>query len=447
MPPPDAPFTPRAAAFLEGVAASLRGQSPDAIVRRVEALVADHDAWRARCLNMNPAESGLSRRAQQVLASDMAARLSEGLPGDKDYPHGDQNRHVDELEGLIIAMARRQFGATFLEWRPVSTSMANAAVFFALLQPGDAILAQDEDGGGNFSYHARGPAGLVTQAITPMPWRDDTFEIDLDRLERMALETRPRMLVVGGSNVLFPYPVRELRRIADRVGAVLLYDAAHLGLLVSAGDFQRPLEEGAHAMTASTHKIMGGPVGGLVLTNDPQIAEKVVRVTFPGFLQTRDQNKYAALAVSLAENAAFGPELARRMVGHARALGAALEAEGFRVLARERGYTATHQVFLELGDEARRFEAACQRANILIADCALAGDMAKGRRSGARLSTHEISRLGLDEADMARIARLMRRAFEGEASGTLKREVADLTDRPIRFSFDAAPVETPAPAG
>ncbi|WP_372782917.1 hypothetical protein [Phenylobacterium sp.] len=436
------PFTPRARDFLERTAASMADQTPEDLVRRVEALVADHDAWRGRCLNMNPAESGLSRRAQDVLASDMAARLSEGLPGDKAYPHGGQNRHVDELEGIIIAQARRQFGAAFVEWRPVSTSMANAAVFFGLLEAGDTILAQDEDGGGNFSYHASGPAGLISRRIVPAPSRGEAFELDLDRMAALAAEVRPRMIVVGGSNVLFPYPVRELRAIADRCGAILLYDAAHLGLLISAGDFQRPLEEGAHVVTVSTHKIMGGPVGGLVLTNDAAIASKVLQVTFPGFLQTRDQNKYAALAVALAENAAFGRDLSSRMVANAQAL----EGEGFRILARDRGYTATHQIFLQLGDEAQRFEAACQGVNILAADCALTGDMSEGRRSGARLATHELTRLGMGEADMTRIARLMRRAFDGENPAGLAREVADLVGRftPIRYSFDAGRGAAPA---
>jgi glycine/serine hydroxymethyltransferase len=135
----------------------VRAQTPAAIVDRVETLVRDHDAWRMKCLNMNPAEGLMSRRCRRLLDSDMATRLTEGLPGQKSYPHGRQNEAIDEIEAMVISLARIQFGCRYVEWRPVSTSMANAAVFFALLQPGDCVLSQDEDAGGNYSYQPVGP--------------------------------------------------------------------------------------------------------------------------------------------------------------------------------------------------------------------------------------------------------------------------------------------------
>lgn len=434
------PFTDKANAYLAKADERLAATAPLDVVRRIERLVDDHDRWRRICLNLNPAESSLTDRARRLLSSEMASRLSEGVPGDKVYPHGRQNQHIDEIEATIIALARRQFGARYVEWRPVSTSMANAAVFFALLGPGDAILVQAEDGGGNFSYHAGGPAGLACQRILDAPWRGDTFELDLDALADMAKRERPRMIVVGGSNVLFPYPVSALRRIADEIDALLVYDAAHLGLLIAKGDFQRPLEEGAHIVTLSTHKVMGGPVGGLILTNDADIAAKLFKVTFPGFLQTRDQNKYAALAVSLAEAEAFGEGLAKAMVSNAKALARGLEAEAVPVLARERGYTRTHQIFLSLGQNAQCFEARCQQANILVSDCALAGEISQRRRTGSRLSTHELSRLGLQAPHMSEVASLIGRAYRGEPSDAVARDVARLLApfTHVRFSFDDA---------
>jgi glycine hydroxymethyltransferase len=316
--------------------------------------------------------------------------------------------------------------------------MANALAFFAVLRPGDVVLSQDEDGGGNYAYHARGPIALTGARIQPMARRGEAFEIDIDAVAEQAERLRPAMLVIGGSNVLFPYPVRELRRIADRVGATLVYDAAHLGLLIAHGDFQRPLHEGAHMVVVSTHKIMGGPVGGLVLTNDENLARRLGELAFPGFMQTRDQNKFAALAVSLAETARFGPELARRMVDNARALAAALANQGFEVIAADRGATETHQLFLRLGDGARDMEMRCQAANILFTDCALSGDMAHGRRTGARLATHEVSRIGLGPPEMAEIARLIGRAARGEAAAAIAADVRGLLARfpRIACSFD-----------
>lgn len=427
--PDDTPYTPRAQAYFDRIEAGIGAADPDRIAARVGEIVTAHDEWRARALNMNPAESLLAPRCRALLASDLATRLSEGIPGDKVYPHGTQNELIDEIEAIVVALARRHFGARFIEWRPVSTSMANAVVFSSLLSPGDTILSQSMDGGGNYSYHDRGPAGLMRLNVVSLPWKGDAFEIDADAVGDALLARRPKMIVVGGSNVLFPYPVRALREIADRVGALLLYDAAHLGLLISFGDFQRPLDEGAHLVTVSTHKIMGGPVGGLILTNDAAIARRISGATFPGAIQTRDQNKYAALAVALTETLKRGPALAAQVVSNARALAAALASEGLKVVAADRSYTRTQQVFLDMGSDARRFELACQAANILLTDSALPGDTARGQRNGVRMGVHEQTYLGMKEPQMREIARLMAAAFRCDDPASLAPRVAELMAR------------------
>ncbi len=432
-------FPSKSAVFLARIASETARAAPADVASRVAGLVAEHEQWRRACLNLNPAESLISRSSRRLLDSDLATRLGEGPPGDKLYPHGPQTRFCDEIEAIVIALARRQFGARYVEWRPVSTTMANAIVFHAFLQPGDVVLSQNEDGGGNYSYHSQGPLALTRASIVSMPRGGSTFEIDVDAVEAQVAKLKPRMIIIGGSNVLFPYPVRELRRLADSVGALLVYDAAHIGLLISSGDFQRPLEEGAHIVTLSTHKIMGGPVGGLILTDEPELARAIVRLTFPGFMQTRDQNKYAALAVALAEVAVHGKELASQMIVNGRALAEALDQEGFDVIGRDRGYTQTHQIFLNLGQTSKQFEECCQTANILASDCALAGDLERKQRSGARLATHELTRLGMGASDMIEVARLIRRAsLDGETSETVRSDVAQLLSRfpSIRFSFD-----------
>ncbi len=404
-------FTQKSRVFLDRIQSKVRRMEPLEIADHIAALVQNHDNWRKNdCLNMNPAESSLSHRARDLLASDMASRLTEGLPGDKSFPHYRQTRFIDEIEGIIIALARKQFGARYVEWRPVSTSMANAAAFFPFLKPGDRVFAQGMEAGGNSSYQSIGPLGLTGAEIIPIPPKDETFEIDVDWIANQAKILKPKMIVIGGSKVLYPYPLAPLRDIADSVGAMILYDAAHLGLLISAGNFQKPLAEGAHIVTISTHKIMYGPVGGFVLTNDDEIADRIISLTFPAFLQTRDQNKYAALAVTLAELEKFGPALATNMVANANCLAEALAKEGFNILMRDDEYTRTHQIFLKLGDAAQTFEWRCQAANILIPDCALTGDTARGHRTGARIATHELTRQGMGPADMAKVASLIGRA-------------------------------------
>jgi glycine hydroxymethyltransferase len=424
-------FSRKSQAYLDDVEAKVKTLSPAAVATRITSLVQEHDRWRATaCLNMNPAEGLISTRARVLLASDMATRLTEGLPGDKTYPNYLQNRFIDEIEATIIALVRRQFGARYVEWRPMSNSMANAAVFFALLRPGDSIFVQDMDAGGNYSYQTCGPAGLTQARIATIPAVGKVFEIDVDWVRTCAKKLRPKMIVIGGGKVLFPYPVRELREIADSIGALLVYDAAHVGLLISHGIFQRPLQEGAHVVTLSTHKIMGGPVGGIVLTDDTSIAKAIISRTFPGLMQTRDQNKYAALAVGLAELEHFGTTLARATVANAVAFAAAMAGEGFTVLARDGIYTQTHQCFLDLGHAAQTFDRRCQAVNILASDCSLTGDSARDRRSGMRLATHELTRLGMGVVEMREVAQLIARATRDEADvAAISADVAALISR------------------
>ncbi len=197
-------------------------------------------------------------------------------------------------------------------------------------------------------------------------------------------------------------------------------------------------------MSMSTHKVMAGAVGGLVVTNERPLAEAMLALTFPTFIQTRDQNKYAATAWALAEMEAHGEAYARQMVANARALAAALDGEGFTVLGRERGYTATHQVILDLSAPgamvgAAAFEAACQQANILVSMARLVPDPEEGGRSGARLTVQELTRQGMNEAEMAEVARFIRRAaLDGEVADGVAVDVEAFLAgyRAIHYSFD-----------
>jgi glycine hydroxymethyltransferase len=435
-------LSPRTQACLARAAEALSRESPFETARRMARLTAEHEAWRGRgALNMNAAEGVMSRGARRLLASDFATRVTEGAPGDKVFPHGLQNRFIDEIEAALIEVTRRLFGARFIEWRPVTTSMANAAIFSSLTRPGDSILVQSQEAGGNYSYNAAGFPPLIGLKVEALPWTGSCFELDIDKAAEAVRRVRPRMIVIGGSNVMFPYRVAELRALADEAGARLLYDAAHLGLLVAAGSFQRPLEEGAHLMSISTHKIMAGGVGGMVLTNEAEIAEAISAAVFPPMLQTRDQNKYAATAYAFAEHLEFGRAHAAQIVAKVAALGRAMEAEGFEVFGAERGYSRTHQLFLRHpAIEAVEFEERCQHADILAAKTARTLGVLGGKPGGViRLSVQEITRQGLVEADMARVARLIGEAVTGaRPSAEISAEVGEWMSGlgPLRFSFD-----------
>ena len=411
------------------------------LAERVAELVGEHDRWRAECLNLMPAENTASEASRRLRSSYFGTRATEGFPGAKEGPRK-HDAHIDEVEAILVAICRRLFRAQYVEWRTTSTTMANAVALFALTEPGDVVMSQTMRGGANWNYNAMAIPkirGLRVEEIPPGP----DFGIDLDALAPAARRVRPRFFILGGTKILFPYPIRELRALADEVGARILYDAAHVSLLVSAGVFQDPLAEGADIMATGTHKIMGGPIGGLSVTNDPEIARRILGLTFPPFVQTHDQSQYAAAAVAFAEMLDFGPAYARQIVANARALAGALEAEGFTVLARDRGYTMTHQVLVDLRPrEARATALACEAANILIPITNLPDGCGGEAELGTRISVQEVTRQGMAEPEMAQVARLIGRAARAEGSAeAIRAEVVDLVSGfpGVRYSFDDPP--------
>lgn len=430
--------TPQANAYLAEASRRLARLSPAEIARRTVEIVDEHDAWRQHAaISLNAAENVLSAQCRALLDSDLATRVTEGFPGDKDFPAHRQNRFTDELEASIIYMAGKLFDARHVEWRPVSTSMANATVFFAMTRPGDTILAQPEAAGGNYSYNPDGPPRAARLDVQPLPFDDESFEIRVDAAISAIRAAEPKLIVVGGSNVLFPYPIRELRSVADQVGARIVYDAAHTALYLPFGLFQDPLREGADILTFSNHKLLSGPVGGFILTNDDAIADQIMEYSFPTLVQTRDQNKYAASAHGLAEMLEHGENYAKATLANAQSLALALEEEGFGILCADRGYTRTHQLFALVSDEdGDVFEDLCQDANLLVSR---AQRMGKSNRVAVRLTTQEITRRGMRSEHMRVIASWLRRVIrDREDPERIAAEIREfLVQFPtLHFSFD-----------
>jgi glycine hydroxymethyltransferase len=433
-----------ARSYLARVDRQLGQETPEQTARRMTQLTFEHEQWRAKnCLNMNAAEGLMSQGARRLLASDFATRVTEGAPGDKVFPHERQNRFIDEIEATLIGLTQRLFKVRYVEWRPVTTSMANAAAFVSLTNPGDTILVQSEAGGGNYSYNVTGFPPLVGLNVATLPYTGRCFDLDIERAGEIVRHARPRLIVIGGSNVLFPYPVHALRELADEVGALLLFDAAHVGLLIAAGRFQQPLAEGAHLMTISTHKMMAGAVGGMVLTDDPAITDAISRTVFPHMLQTRDQNKYVATAYAFAEHLEFCAAYTAQIVANVGALGQALSSAGFEVFGSDRGYSMTHQLFVRHPVvSAVEFEDRCQQSDILAARTLRTAGVLDGVSGGViRLSVQEITRQGFTEPDMTRVAELItdavcERRRPEEISRAISTWLRDMG--PIRFSFDEA---------
>lgn len=362
------------------------------------------------CVNLNPATNVMNPRAEALLASGLGTRPSLGYPTDK-YEMGLEA--IEEIEVIAAALAAEIFEASFAEIRVASGAMANLYAFMATCRPGDAIIAPPASIGGHVTHHLAGAAGLYGLVIHEAPIDGSRCTVDIAGLRDLARKLRPRLITLGGSLNLFEWDVAGARAIADEVEAWLLFDAAHLCGMIAGKAWANPLGQGAHLMTMSTYKSLGGPPGGLVVTNEAELAEKLDRIAFPGLTANFDVAKSAALAISLLDWRDGGSAYARDMIETAQALAGALQRLDLDVFAAEHGFTRSHQFALRAGPKgggqamARHLRA----ANILASGIGLPDAPVEGEMNGLRLGTPEIVRFGMKADDMKELASLIARAL------------------------------------
>jgi glycine hydroxymethyltransferase len=402
--------------------------APGDRLRHIGALVEEQARWVDReCLNLNAATNVMNPYAAHLLASGIGSRPSLGLPGDK-YETG--LAPGEELEVIAGELARRVFRCAYAEVRLLSGAMTNLAIYMATTRPGDVVFSLPPAAGGHATHQPFATPGLFGLDVREIPLRADeataTWRIDLDALTAAARAARPRLFILGGSLALAPYPIREVAAIAHDVGARLLFDAAHLSLLIAGEAFQQPLREGADVISSSTYKALGGPSGGLVLTDDAELAARLDAIAYPGLTANNDLGRVAALAVALNDLVVHSHEYSARCVETARALAVALAAEGFPVAGHPPTYTATHHVAVDArrwggGTRAARL---LEPANILATGIGLPFPQLAGDQNGLRLGTQELVRWGMGPAEMPPIARFIARVLlDRQEASTLRDEV------------------------
>jgi glycine hydroxymethyltransferase len=266
--------------YIQRIAAQAAGASADAVAARIGALIGENHAIHDRdCINLNPATNVMNPAAEAVLAEGLGSRPSLGYPGDK-YEMGLEA--IEQIEVIAAELAAEIFQARYAEIRVPSGAIGNLYAFMACCKPGDAAIVPPPGIGGHVTHHDAGAAGQYGLNIHHAPVAADGYTVDVDGLAALASEVRPALITIGGSLNIAPHPVAAVRAIADGVGARLLFDAAHLCGMIAGRAWENPLVEGAHLMTMSTYKSLGGPAGGLVVTNDAEMAERLDSIAFPG---------------------------------------------------------------------------------------------------------------------------------------------------------------------
>ena len=356
-------------------------------------------------------ENIVSRAVLEAQGSVLTNKYAEGLPGKRYYGGCEV---VDIAETLAIERAKTLFGCGYANVQPHSGASANAAVFFALLQPGDTFMGLDLAAGGHLSHGS--PVNLSGKwfKVAPYTVRREDQMIDMEEVARIARESRPKLIVAGGSAYARTWDFAAFRAIADEVGALFLVDMAHFAGLVAGGAHPSPFPH-AHVVTTTTHKTLRGPRGGLILSDDEALAKKLNSAVFPGTQGGPLMHVIAAKAVALGE--ALRPEFrayARAVVDNARALAAELAAQGFGLVT---GGTDNHLVLVDLRPKnltGKAAEAALSRAHLTANKNAIPFDPAKPFvTSGIRLGSPAATSRGFGVAEFEEVGRLIGQVLDG----------------------------------
>jgi glycine hydroxymethyltransferase len=389
-------------------------------------------------------ENIVSRAVLEAQGSILTNKYAEGYPG-KRYYGGCE--YVDVIETLAIERAKALFGAAYANVQPNSGSQMNQAVFLALLQPGDTFMGLDLNSGGHLTHGS--PVNMSGKWFNVVSYgvRADDHLLDMDAVEKLAHETKPKLILAGGTAYSRVWDWKRFREIADAVGAYLMVDMAHIAGLVAGGVHPSPLPH-AHVVTTTTHKSLRGPRGGMILCNDEAIAKKMNSAVFPGLQGGPLMHVIAAKAIALGE--ALKPEFklyAQNVAANAKTLAASLKDTGLDIVS---GGTDNHLMLVDLRPKnatGKRAEQALGRANITCNKNGIPFDPEKPFvTSGVRLGTPAGTTRGFGEAEFREIGHLIAEVLDGlkvansdegnaGVEAAVKKKVVALTDRFPMYSY------------
>ncbi len=359
-------------------------------------------------------ENIVSKAVMETQGSVLTNKYAEGYPG-KRYYGGCQ--YVDIAENLAIDRAKQLFGCAYANVQPNSGSQANQAVFLALLQPGDTYMGLDLAAGGHLTHGS--PVNVSGRWFKPIAYtvRQDDHRIDMEQVERLAKEHKPKLIIAGGSGYSRIWDFEAFRRIADSVGAYLMVDMAHFAGLVAAGLHPSPFPH-AHVVTTTTHKTLRGPRGGMILANDEELGKKLNSAVFPGLQGGPLMHVIAAKAVAFGE--ALTPEFKayqQRVKDNAQTLAKTLVDAGLAIVS---GGTENHLMLVDLRPKkvtGKAAEAALGRAHITCNKNGIPFDPEKPFvTSGIRLGTPAATSRGFGVEEFKQVGGLIVEVLDGLSS-------------------------------
>jgi len=382
-------------------------------------------------LELIASENIVSRAVMQAQGSVMTNKYAEGYPGRRYYGGCE---YVDVVEKLAQDRAKELFGVKHANVQPHSGSQANMAVYMAVLKPGDTIMGMDLSHGGHLTHGS--PVNFSGRLYNVVAYgvREDNEQIDYDVMQKLADLHRPKMIIGGASAYERPIDFKRMREIADSIGAVLMVDMAHYAGLIAAGAYPSPVGH-AHVMTTTTHKTLRGPRGGMILTDDDDLAKAINSRIFPGIQGGPLMHVIAAKAVAFGE--ALGEQFKadqKQVLANARALAESLSAGGLRIVS---GGTDCHMFRVDVrpqGINGKQAEEALEAAGITTNKNTIPFDPESPFvTSGIRIGASVITSRGMMETEARQIGEMILRVLQSpedtDVQQTVAAEVRELTDR------------------
>ncbi|AWN74691.1 aminotransferase class I/II-fold pyridoxal phosphate-dependent enzyme [Legionella anisa] len=374
-------------------------------------LIQKNDTWRTKkCINLVAAESPMSRLARSLLACDLSMRTAGGHIGKKNRNFM-ATQYIDQLESMCHVLLTNVFECHYCEHRLLGGTQACHVVYSSLIKPNDTLITVMPEHGGDSSNCSQSMPGLLGLNIIPMPFLPDQLTVDLNQLEYLVCRYRPQLIALGFSICLFEQPLKEICTIAQKYKVRVFYDAAHELGLIAGKCFANPFKQGITVMSGSTGKTFSGPQGGLLLWDDDELIQPIASTVFPNFVGTYQLNRVAALTLTTLELQQYGERYMAQVVHNAKALAMHLYELGIPVFAKEKNYTQTHQVLINAKQYGGGFVAANQleACNIIGNHVNIPGD--NKPLQGLRIATTEITRRGMKETHMRKIAEFIYRAL------------------------------------
>lgn len=406
-------------------------------VKEINSLLEQHNTFRGDCLNLIASENVPSPLVEGLLVEDLDQRYGNYTGIDLKARLYQGNRFIVQIEELAQELAEQLFGAAYVDLRPLSGNIAGIATTFGLASPGDIAL-EVHNGHQYADKLASSPLKVSLKSIE-IPWDGLRSNINLNQTIALIQKHRPKLVTIGSGVFLFPQPVHELKEAMNRYApdSYLIYDAAHVMGLIAGGRFQSPLAEGADVIISSTHKTLAGPQGGIILTNDRALAERIGPAVAPLLESNHHLGRLPALAGTFLEWLACGAEHADAIISNAKALGQALHQRGIRLLGKELGFTESHTL-IPIVDEFGESKAMADRleaCNIIAGGASVPPELGT---HGLRIGVQEVTRRGMTTADVPEVADCIVDALRGDKQEAVKKRVAALAGRfnQMRFTLE-----------